>query len=236
LHSVKYDGLTRDLQAEQARQDRLLRTGFLQENTRMILGSSTWPGEELMLVEAFAELQESFQELALILVPRHAERRAEVLSGLQNTGLTVACWSDASEEKLGKADVLIVDTTGELKHFTGIADRVVIGKSFYRKEGQNPLEAADAGKWILTGNGMDNFKQVMKDLRGSNAVMQVQEAEEVASALHCSLDDEEAAKEQGLRARDVVESHQGGLMGSVEELEEVLSHAETQRRGVGGVV
>ena len=236
LHSVKYDGMTRDLEAEEERKNRLLKTGFLQENSVVILGSSTWPGEERVLMEAVKELQKEYSELRLILVPRHAERRQELLTEADELGVKIRCWSAASDEELGEADVVMVDTTGELKHFTGFADRVFVGKSLFMKEGQNPLEAANAGKWIITGPGMNNFRQVMSDLREVQAVMEITSPDELESALLCSLEDEAVAKEQGLRAKQVVDSHQGGLVRSVEELEAVLSHAETRRRGERGMV
>lgn len=220
LHSLKYDGLVRDVKAESERRDRLLSCGFLTASAQIILGSSTWPGEERVLVEAVGELRKTFPDLRLILVPRHAERREEILQEL--AGVRVACWSTAGDAELGEAEVVMVDTTGELKHFTGIADRVVIGKSLFRTEGQNPLEAAAAGKWILTGPGMHNFKQVMEDLRGGEAVMVISGADEVMSALQCSLEDNEAAEAQGRRAQQVVEDRQGGLRRSVEELENLL--------------
>jgi 3-deoxy-D-manno-octulosonic-acid transferase len=230
FHSVKYDGMSRDQEEELSRKDRLESAGFLKESSLILLGSSTWPGEERLLVEAFEELRESFPDVCLIVVPRHAERREEIRSELKERNVRAAFWTTATDAELGEAEVLVVDTTGELKHFTGLADRVVIGKSLYRKEGQNPLEAANAGKWILTGPGMDNFRPVMQDLREAQAVMEVSCAEEVTMALQCSLTDTAAAEAQGVRARAVVESHRGSLARSADELGKLVGHAKAQRR------
>jgi 3-deoxy-D-manno-octulosonic-acid transferase len=225
FHSAKYDGLQREEEAEAERWNRLRSAGFLEEGDRVILGSSTWPGEEGMLVEAFLELRNTVDGLRLILVPRHAERREEILRELNRLEVRTACWSSANDGELGEADVLMVDTTGELKHFTGLADRVVIGKSFFRSEGQNPLEAAHAGKWILTGPGMDNFRAVIRDLSDAEAVTRVNSPSDVASVLRASFDQVETALEQGRRAQALVEARKGSLARSADELEALLNRS-----------
>lgn len=222
LPSVKYDGIVRDPAEEAVRRERLLDSGFLSEDSVVIVGSSTWPGEERVLAEAVQALRTEYPAVKLILVPRHFERRAEVLGDLKAVGVSAVCWSEATPEALAGAEVLVVDTTGELKHFTGFADRVFIGKSLFQTEGQNPLEAANAGKWICTGPGMDNFRQIMSDLRAEEAVMEISEAEELEMALRCSLSEPEVAEAQGQRAKAVVDSHQGSLAKSAGTLLEML--------------
>lgn len=44
----------------------------------VLLGSSTWQGEEAMMLETFLEARKRFPELRLLICPRHAERRAEI--------------------------------------------------------------------------------------------------------------------------------------------------------------
>jgi 3-deoxy-D-manno-octulosonic-acid transferase len=224
LHSVKYDGLTRDMDEEALRKRRLIQSGFMAEGDVILLGSSTWPGEETALVKAFLAIREDVPTLRLVLVPRHAERRRDVLSELESLNVTVACWSDASDQILANAEVLMVDTTGELKHFTGIADRVFVGKSLFRPEGQNPLEAAFAGKWICTGPGMSNFRTILEDLHEAEAVMQVQDEDELEMALRCSLEDREVADLQGERAAKRVLTRQGSLSASADELTRLIGN------------
>jgi 3-deoxy-D-manno-octulosonic-acid transferase len=118
--------------------------------------------------------------------------------------------------------VLLVDTTGELMHFTGLADRVFIGKSLFRGEGQNPIEAAYAGVWLCTGPGMDNFRAVMQDLRGAEAVCEVEGPDQLLTALRHSLENPDPARAQGQRARELVEQRKGVIVRSAEALEEVV--------------
>jgi 3-deoxy-D-manno-octulosonic-acid transferase len=222
MHSAKYDVAERDLEEEKQRLDRLHKSGFLNEASLILLGSSTWPGEEKVLMRCFQENRERYPALKLILVPRHFERREEVLADAAGLGLSLACWSNDSDEDLKLADILMVDTTGELKHFTGFADQVFIGKSLFRSEGQNPLEAANAGKFIITGPGMDNFRQIMQDLNEADAVQIARDQEDLCRILHESLDHKEQASLKGERATAMVQKRKGSIARSVNSFAELL--------------
>jgi 3-deoxy-D-manno-octulosonic-acid transferase len=214
MHSAKYDVAARNPVEEQKRFARLIDSGFVDKDSVILLGSSTWPGEEKVLMTFFKQQREVFPFLRLILVPRHFERREEVKADAESLGLRLACWSSA--ENLKEADVLMVDTTGELMHFTGIADRVFVGKSLFRCEGQNPLEAANAGKFVVTGQGMDNFRRIMHDLRMADAVKVARDPEELQQILLESLERPEAAWQQGERAAAWVQRCKGSIARSVE--------------------
>ncbi|MDF3130879.1 glycosyltransferase N-terminal domain-containing protein [Kiritimatiellaeota bacterium B1221] len=213
MHSAKYDVASRNMDEEARRRNCLEACGFLQEDSVVLLGSSTWPGEEKVLMEFFKQQREAFPQLRLILVPRHFERREEVKADADALGLSVAYWS---AEELSAADVLMVDTTGELMHFTGLADLVFVGKSLFRSEGQNPLEAANAGKVVITGPGMNNFKRIMQDLREADAVTEVQDTAALIKVLEASLQNMDAAEARGERAASLVQSRKGSLGRSVD--------------------
>ncbi|MGA0368371.1 MAG: 3-deoxy-D-manno-octulosonic acid transferase [Kiritimatiellia bacterium] len=222
MHSAKYDVAVRNPEEEMRRVRRLRETGFLEDGSRVLLGSSTWPGEEKVLMDFFKDQRERFPDLRLILVPRHFERRGEVLVEAEVCGLRAVCWSAAVDADLGEADVLLVDTTGELMHFTGLADLVFVGKSLFRREGQNPLEAAYAGKFVVTGTGMDNFRRIMQDLQSASAVRVAQSPEELGRILSAALTDRQEARAQGERAGALVQARKGSLQRSVEAFSALL--------------
>jgi 3-deoxy-D-manno-octulosonic-acid transferase len=217
LHSVKYDVARPDPAAEALRRERLLRGGFLRDGDPILLGSSTWPGEEEALISIYKDLRVEFPALRLVLVPRHAERAHEAEDALRKAGISWTRWSS-----FGPGEVLLVDTTGELRHFSGLADWVFVGKSLFRPEGQNPLEAAAAGACVLTGPGMDNFRPVMADLRGEDAVVEVADTAALRKALTEALRDPAAAKARGNRARALVDARRGAVARSADELEKML--------------
>ncbi|MDA3874235.1 MAG: hypothetical protein PF795_09780, partial [Kiritimatiellae bacterium] len=230
MHSSKYDVVIRNLEEETSRRTRLIRSGCMEESSIVLLGSSTWPGEEKVLMQVYRQLREEFSDLRLILVPRHFERKNEVLEDSTLLSLKAVCWSDFSEEAAKDADLVIVDTTGELMHFTGIADRIFVGKSLFRREGQNPIEAANAGKFLVTGPGMGNFRQVIRDVRDADAVKTAVDAESLYQVLRESLRNPRAAREQGERAQRLVSERKGSLERSVRALEVIQNRTSNVDR------
>jgi 3-deoxy-D-manno-octulosonic-acid transferase len=216
--SGKYDLPPQDQNEETSRREALMRMGILSSESRVLLGSSTWPGEEAALVRVYLTCRERFPNLRLILVPRHFERTAEVEADLQEAGLGVLRWSQG-ERTAGRDDVLVVDTTGELRHFTGLAEIVFVGKSLYRSEGQNPLEAAAAGACVVTGPGMDNFREVMTDLRGAKAVREVRDETELERVVADVLESPETGRAFGVRAAGLVDSRRGAMDAALGEIE-----------------
>jgi 3-deoxy-D-manno-octulosonic-acid transferase len=147
----------------------------------VLLGSSTWPGEETALVEALRHARTGGQEVALLLVPRHAERRPEVEQLLRRTGLRFHFRTDGTAP--GEVDVAVADTTGELRQLTQLADLVFVGKSLPpHTEGQTPVEAASLGKPILFGPGMGNFRELAGELVAGGAARRVEGEAALAEA------------------------------------------------------
>ncbi len=227
MHSNKYDVAERAPAEEQKRRTCLEEMGFLREPATVLLGSSTWPGEEAALARIFLDAREKHPGVRLILAPRHFERTHEVEADLRGLGLTWWRWSalpahpPAAPEPV--PDVLIVDTTGELKHFTGFADLVFIGKSLFRAEGQNPIEAANAGKAVVTGPGMANFKRVMEEMRAADAIREVESEDDLRALILDWLDRPETARASGRRAEALVAARKGSIARSVREIGSLLA-------------
>ena len=79
----------------------------------VLLGSSTWPGEEAALVAAWQRARAAGVGCALLLVPRHAERRAEIERELAAAGVQYHFRSRGAAT--AAVEVAVGDTTGELR-------------------------------------------------------------------------------------------------------------------------
>ncbi len=148
----------------------------------IILAASTHAGEELEIATAIRDaLPESF----LIIVPRHAERRAAVAQDLQQAGFDVVLRSDFQTpcSGAGPMPVLVVDSTGELNDWTAHADVIIIGKSFLATGGQNPAEAILAGKPLIFGPHMENFEPLASRLVAAGGCIRVNHAAELGQAV-----------------------------------------------------
>lgn len=141
----------------------------------VLLGSSTWPGEEKALIAALKLARERGLVCSLLLVPRHAERRFEVTQAIEAAKLSVHLRSHGPAG--GDCDVALGDTTGELRKLIQLADLVFVGKSLPpHTEGQTPVEAAALEKPIVFGSGMGNFRVISRDLLGRGAALEISDA------------------------------------------------------------
>jgi 3-deoxy-D-manno-octulosonic-acid transferase len=201
------------------------------DNALILLGGSTWPGEEEALCKIYKTLREKHPELFLVLVPRHAERRAEVVKTLAEQGLSYVLRSQVwgqpkhcafQEENASMLrltpDVLVVDTTGELMSFYAVSDVVFVGKSLCSHGGQNPIEPALFGKAVVVGPNMENFPAVMDDFLSAAALRQVPDFQTLEKTVADLLDDPAARACLGDAARGVVESHRGVIEKMVEQI------------------
>lgn len=163
----------------------------------VLMGSSTWPGEEAALVAALRQVRERGVQASLLIVPRHAERRPEIEQLLAASGLRFHFRS--SGKAAGDVDVAVADTTGEMRRLLQLADLVFVGKSLPpHTEGQTPVEAAALEKPILFGPGMGNFRVIAQDLLARGAAIEVADAEALAARTAELLPD--AARRAGIAA------------------------------------
>ena len=151
----------------------------LPEDGLILLGSSTWAGEEVAMLSALKSARERGLQVSLLLVPRHAERREELRTLLEKSGLSFYFRSQGSAfvgaTKGKQFDVAVGDTTGELRYFTQLADVVFTGKSLAPHDGgQTPVEAAVLGKPVLHGPRMTNFREIIRSLAEAGATRRVE--------------------------------------------------------------
>ncbi|MDR0646983.1 MAG: hypothetical protein LBF43_00920 [Puniceicoccales bacterium] len=167
-------------------------------NARILLGASTWPDEEKFLVELFLKAKAHCPALKLILVPRHAERAYEIVNVLKRYTSAYTLRSQLKKD----ADVCLVDTTGELNQFIHLADFVFIGKSLPPNQGgQTPIEAAAAGKPIVYGPHMQNFRAICQSLEQVEGAVRCATEMEVQDCLLNWISQPHAAYTLGQRAR-----------------------------------
>ena len=147
----------------------------------VLLGSSTWPTEEEMLLKAAEKIRAAGIDCRLLLVPRHAERRAEIIELIKNLPHCVR-----SREKQARDGTLVylADTTGELRTLTQIADLAFIGKSLPPNEGgQSPIDCAASSVPMVYGSHMSNFRRICQTLEESAAAVKVANADAAVSEI-----------------------------------------------------
>ena len=65
-------------------------------------------------------------------------------------------------------DIYIVDTYGEASKFYNLSNICFMGGSIINHGGQNPLEPARLGNYIINGPNIRNFREIYKFLSKNN--------------------------------------------------------------------
>ena len=184
---------------------------FGESGITTLIAASTHNPEEPLILDTFAALRTEFPSLRLVLVPRHAERGADIEKLIQARGLTYRRRSNGSGAERGFS-VLLADTTGELARLIQGADLVVMGKTLAgNNEGQNIIEPAAMGKPVICGPQLKNFRQALDALVKGNAVRRIMKDDELAGAIRELLNDPAERAALGERARNVMLKSRGAL-------------------------
>jgi 3-deoxy-D-manno-octulosonic-acid transferase len=191
----------------------LARVG-VQPGAPVLLGGSTHAGEEALLADMVLRLRRRHPNLFLVLVPRHFERGKEVGRELAAHGIRFVyrkALGASVRHRPGELDCLLVNTTGELRHFYRHATVVFVGKSLTAHGGQNPIEPGALGKPIVFGPHMENFRAIAAAFVEGHGALQVRNAAELETTIDRLLSHPEQAAELGRNAARVVESSRGAM-------------------------
>jgi 3-deoxy-D-manno-octulosonic-acid transferase len=193
----------------------LLLTTWKNVNLLWIAGS-TMDGEEEMILDVLTNLKKEFQ-LKLLIAPRHPERFSKVASLITDRGFTLAL---RSEKKPENADVLMLDTIGELAGTYQFADVVLIGGTLLKNGGgHNPIEPAYFGKPIIAGLNFSNFRAVFEDFQRKNAILITND---LLRGMTNLLQNTETRTRLGEAARGIVEENAGATDKVMDVLRRVL--------------
>lgn len=140
---------------------------------RILLGGSTWPGEDEVLLRLAAKLP----DVTPVIAPRHFEKADAVEASIRRAGFACVRRSRGDRPPAdGRRAVFLADTTGELMGLYGIADAVFVGKSLCEHGSQNMIEPCLCGKPTVVGPYTENFRPVMSDLLEAGGIVQVADA------------------------------------------------------------
>jgi len=208
----------------------------------LIVAGSTAPGEEEMLISSLRTIRghAGLDDARLVLAPRHPERFDEVARLISKSEFTlarrsgsrtpsdssVAVRNDVTEPpgnspgrksagpRGAAADIILLDTIGELASIYRFAAVVFVGGSLVPRGGHNIIEPAAFEKPIIVGPHTENFRQVVADFAEADALVQIADAGEdavnrLARELIHLLSDCERARSIGKRAGEILLKNQG---------------------------
>ena len=218
--NMKFDVMIDAAVVERGRE---LRSGYWGARPTWIAGS-THDGEEEAALTAHAHLRIGMPDALLLLVPRHPERFQAVADLLNRRGFRFERRSSDNSVR-PEAQVLLVDTVGELAALYASADVAFVGGSLVAAGGHNLLEPAALGVPVITGPHYSSSKEIAALLLQEGAALQVADAAELGRILQELFADPERRHLVGTRGRRAVDKNRG----SAKRLLEIIGPLLAQR-------
>lgn len=187
----------------------------LQAGVPLVLAASTHAPEETIVLESFRRLREKQPHVRLMIAPRKPERFNEVAELIRDANVSWARRTNPPDASDPRADVILLDTIGELPSTYSFATIVFVGGSIVDRGGHNVLEPAAHGVAVVTGAHTHNFHAIVALLNEAKAILQLGPLEDsqavigLSEALRRLLVDDKWRTEMGDRAKQIVAENQG---------------------------
>ena len=228
--SMKFDGVRGDRGAEDVW--RLAKLAGFRDDDVVFLAGSTQAPEEALAIDAYRAASADHPRLRLVIVPRHVERKPEIVALLDGSGLAWQARSTLDTDGAAPdARVLLVDTTGELGAWWGTATIAFVGGSLDGKRGgQNMLEPAAYGAAVCFGPHTRNFADEVAVLLEADAARVVADGPALTAFVRdCLVAEPPLAL--GTRAAATVAAHRGATAATAERILTLLSAGPRGRKG-----
>jgi len=195
-----------------------------QERWPVVVAGSVVEDEEEPVLAAFDIVERAWRRALLVLAPRKPERFDAAARIAEERGWKVARRSQLSlDEPLDEdADLLLLDTVGELAELYRLADAVFVGGSLVPRGGHNILEPAAFAQPPVFGPHMENFQEMATDFLAAGAGVQVANERELGEAWVELVRGEEKRRRMGESAKALVEANRGATAKSLERIAEML--------------
>jgi len=194
---------------------------------KLLVAGGTGPGEEELLLRAYATLAKDWPGLRLAIVPRKPERFDEVAKLISAAGYPClrrsacnvaqspsAVDANVAQSPSAVSPVVLGDTMGELRLFYALADFVFVGRSLVPAGGSDMIEAAALGRATCFGPYTFNFPQAQA--LAKQGCVRVANLDGLIEQLRNWLANPDQAAAAGAQAQQYVQSKQGATRRNVE--------------------
>jgi 3-deoxy-D-manno-octulosonic-acid transferase len=195
-----------------------------QERWPVIVAGSVVEGEEDAVIAAYDMVQRQWRRTLLILAPRKPDR-FEAAAGLAAEG----GWKVVRRSRIDiavpfdeGADVLLLDSIGELSALYALADATFVGGSLVASGGHNILEPAWFGQPPVFGTSMENFQDMADQFIDGHAAVQVASADSLGKVWTQLIQDAGLRERMGKAAREIAERNRGATQRTLDRIAPLL--------------
>ena len=171
-----------------------------------------------------------------MIAPRHPERFAEVADLLKTAGLRWVRRTASPEASDELAEVILLDSIGELRSVYTLASIVFVGGSIARSGGHNILEPAAVGAPVVVGFHTYNFQSIMETFSEAGAIVQLQPMSdsatiiELGNAISELLSNPARRREIGALAQRLVTENRGATERTLRAIDSLIASTPNASR------
>jgi 3-deoxy-D-manno-octulosonic-acid transferase len=209
-------------------------------DSSLILAASTHSPEERVVIDALKQVRsKSGSRPRLMIAPRHPERFADVAALVERSGLSFTRRTNPRNDADKNAEVILLDSIGELPSVYSLASIVFVGGSIAKTGGHNVLEPAAVGACVITGAHTYNFQSVVESFVKAGAIVQLPSLSDsdataaLADIISTLLEDPSKRLELGTRARSLVNENRGATERTLVALNSLLTMPAKTLNSVG---
>ena len=202
-----------------------------QERWPVVVAGSVVEGEEESVLAAFDVVQRQWRRALLLLAPRKPANFDEAARLAKQDGWIIARRSqiDTAAPLDENADVLLLDSIGELAGLYSIADVTFVGGSLVPSGGHNILEPAWFGRAPVFGPHMENFRDMAAQYASQGAGIQIRNSNALANAWITLIGDESLARRMGEKAKNLAQSNRGATARCLQRIESILAQPAREK-------
>lgn len=220
--SLKFDSLEPASAGQARSRERVLRYFRFPPSRPVWIAGSTMRGEEAIVLRVFRRLKTVQPSAVLVLAPRHPERFDDVVALALQEGFRTIRRSELPIDAEPRADVVVLDTIGELAAVYQVGTVVFVGGSLVATGGHNILEPAVFGRPVVFGPHMQNFAEIATTFVANDAGVQVASDGAFEDEVLSLVADPVRRARLGAAARALVEANRGAKTRTLETLDLLL--------------
>jgi 3-deoxy-D-manno-octulosonic-acid transferase len=202
-----------------------------QERWPVFVAGSIVAEEEEAVLAAYDIVQRKWRHALLILAPRKPDRFDAAAAIAAEGGWNVVRRSrlDLHAALDENADVLLIDSIGELAGLYAFADAAFVGGSLVPAGGHNILEPAWFSKPPVFGRSMENFRDMAAQFLAAKAGIEVSSGPQLGEVWAQLIEDNSTRERMGVAARALSQRNRGATERSLDRIGGVLDHLHSER-------
>ncbi len=199
-----------------------------QERWPVVIAGSVVEGEEEAVLAAYDIVQRRWRRALLVLAPRRPDRfdAAAEISSAAGWNVVRRCAIEIGKPLAENADVLVLDSIGELAGLYSLGDAAFVGGSLVKAGGHNILEPAWFSKPPVFGQSMENFREMAAKFLSAHAGVQVHSGQQLGKVWVQLIEDNTLRERMGRAARELSERNRGATARAMARISEMIGSAE----------